>query len=442
MIGQSERRQRVRTLALPIIGAMVSQSILNLVDTAMVGQLGDAALAAVGLGGLVVFSCQAMILGFSRAVQTIASRRKGEGRLTESALSLNAALLIILIASPPLAALFYFSAPLFYPLLNSDPEVLLLAIPYFQVRIIATLFVGMNYAFRGYWNAIDRSRLYLGTLLVIHSSNILLNYMLIFGHFGAPALGVTGAAIASALAVALGSCSYFLLALRYARPYGFLRRLPPRSEIRTLISQAIPNGINDLSFLAGFTTLYWIIGQVGTTELAAASVILNITLIAVLPGQGFALAATTLVSQALGQGDPDEARRWVSAINRMTLFWLFLLGLPLWIAPYWVLKPFIIDPGTLAVASLPLRIVGVTVVLEGIKMVYMHALVGAGDTHRVTRTGLAMQWLFALPCCWLIGPVFGFGLLGIWVVQEAYRLLQLTVYLRLWSNAGWSHHAV
>lgn len=417
---------------------MVSQSILNLVDTAMVGQLGNAALAAVGLGGLVVFAGQAVVIGFSRAVQTIAAHRKGQNRLHESAQVLNGALLIILLVSPFLSALLIVAAPYFYPLLNPDPAVIAAGVPYFEVRILATLFVGMNYAFRGYWNAIDRSRLYLITLLVIHSSNVFLNYVLIFGHFGAPAMGVTGAGLASAIAVALGTITYFLLAFRHARGYGFLRGLPPWSDIRTLISQSIPNGLNDFSFLAGFTALYWIIGQVGTAELAAASVILNITLIAVLPGQGFALAATTLVAQALGGGSPDQARIWVTEVGRLCLWVMCLIGLPMWAFPDYVLLPFIIDNDTLQIARLPLQIVGITVALEGMKMVLMHALVGAGNAHRVTRIALTTQWLFALPLSYLVGPMLGFGLLSIWAVQEIYRALQLIIYLRVWRRGRWA----
>ncbi|MDF1818714.1 MAG: MATE family efflux transporter [Immundisolibacteraceae bacterium] len=434
----TERRRHIFALALPIIGAMVSQSVLNLVDTAMVGQLGDVALAAVGLGGLVVFAGQAMVLGFSRAVQTMAAHRKGQNRLHESAQILNAALLIILLVSPLLSIVLVAAAPWFYPLLNPDPEVVAAGIPYFEVRIMATLFVGMNYAFRGYWNAIDRSRLYLTTLLVIHTSNILLNYILIFGHFGAPAMGVTGAGLASAIAVALGTATYFFLALRHARPYGFLQKLPPRADIRNLISQSIPNGINDFSFLAGFTALYWVIGQVGTPELAAASVIMNITLIAILPGQGFALAATSLVGQALGSGNTSLARIWVRDVGRLCVLTMVLIGLPMWAFPDYVLFPFIIDQQTLNLARLPLQIVGFTVTLEGLKMVLMHALIGAGDAHRVTRVALATQWLFAIPLSYLIGPYLGFGLLGIWAAQELYRVLQLTIYLRQWLNNRWA----
>ena len=94
------RRQRIFSLALPIIGGMVSQNLLNIVDTAMVGFLGDAALAAVGLGGFIVFMCQALILGISTGVQTSAASRKGEGKPERAAAILNAALVVVLIIAP------------------------------------------------------------------------------------------------------------------------------------------------------------------------------------------------------------------------------------------------------------------------------------------------------------------------------------------------------
>ena len=90
------RRNRIVGLALPIIGGMVSQNLLNIVDTAMVGFLGNAALAAVGLGGFVVFMCQALVLGFSTGVQSTAARKKGAGELDRAAAILNTALLNIL----------------------------------------------------------------------------------------------------------------------------------------------------------------------------------------------------------------------------------------------------------------------------------------------------------------------------------------------------------
>ena len=182
-----DRFNRILGLALPIIGAMISQNVLNLVDTAMVGTLGNAALAAVGLGGFALFMFQALILGISTGVQATSARRKGEGRFDRMAVPLNAALLVVLLAAPIITAFWHFLTPYIYPYLIGDPDVIEQGVPYLQVRTLAIVFVGMNYSFRGYWNAVDHARVYMSTLVVMHGLNIFLNYVLIFGHFGAPA---------------------------------------------------------------------------------------------------------------------------------------------------------------------------------------------------------------------------------------------------------------
>ena len=306
---QRTRLRRIFGLALPIIGGMVSQNVMNLVDTAMVGTLGNAALAAVGIGGFATFMCQALILGVSTGVQATAARRKGEGRLSESAVFLDAGLLLVVLSAPLLSLVLYFVVPQVYPGLNGDPQVIAAGVPYLPIRVLAIVFVGMNFAFRGYWNAIDLSKLYMSTLIVMHASNIFLNYVLIFGKLGAPALGVTGAGLASALSTVIGSLIYFALGFKYARRNGFLRGLPRRHEVATLVRLSLPTGVQQLFFSAGFVVTYWIIGLVGTAELAAASVLINVMLVAILPGLGLGLAAATLVGQALGRGEADDASR-------------------------------------------------------------------------------------------------------------------------------------
>jgi multidrug resistance protein, MATE family len=243
---------------------MVSQNVMNLVDTAMVGTLGDAALAAVGLGGFANFMFMALLLGLSVGVQTIAARRKGEGKLDEMAVPLNGGLLILLCVAPVFSALLYWAVPGIYPWLNADPEVIEQGVPYLQARVLAMFFMGANFAFRGYWNAIDLPRLYMSTLIVMHSTNIFLNWVLIFGNLGAPALGTHGAGIASAASTVVGLSIYLWLGFRHARGAGFLQRLPSRAQVFTLIRLSVPTGIQQLFFATGFVATFWIIGQVGT----------------------------------------------------------------------------------------------------------------------------------------------------------------------------------
>lgn len=435
---QSDRLKRIFGLALPIMGGMMSQNILNLIDTAMVGSLGNAALAAVGIGGFAAFMFQALILGVSTGVQATAARRKGAGKLDQAAVPLNAGLLLILCVAPLLSLALYFVVPYLYPYLNSDPQVQAGGEPYLQWRVLAITFMGWNFAYRGYWNAMDMTRYYMGTLVIMHSANVVLNYIFIFGHFGAPAMGAAGAGLATALATVIGSAIYFYLGLRHARDHGFLHGLPPRKEVAAILRLSLPNGIQQLFFATGFLTLYWIIGQIGTAELAAANVLINVMLVAILPGMGLGLAAATLVGQALGRRNQHDARRWGWDVTRVGIVLLAALGLPMWLTPDWILWGFIHDPGTLELARLPMRLVGLTMAIEAIGLILMHALLGAGDAKRVMLVSIGMQWLLFLPLAYLIGPVLGFGLLAIWLLQSGYRLLQSLILAMMWRKGQWA----
>lgn len=435
---EKPRLRRIMTLALPIIGGMTSQNVLNLVDTAMVGRLGNAALAAVGLGGFVTFMAMALILGISTGVQAMSSRRKGAGEHDSVAKPLNAGLIIVLAVAPPLSVLLVLLAPLVYPYLNNDPEVIRQGLPYLQVRLAGITFVGLNFAFRGFWNAIDRSWFYMATLLIMHSSNILFNYMFIFGNFGAPELGATGAGVGTLLSTLIGSMTYFYLATRHAREQGFAHGLPPRPEFGALLRLSLPSGLQQFFFASGFVATYWIIGLVGTRELAAANVLINVTLVAILPGLGLGLAASTLVGQALGRGDADDAHQWGWDVTRVGLVLLTALGVPMWLTPDLILGVFIQDPETIEVGRLPMRLVGLTMAVEAVGLILMHALLGAGDARRVMVVAIMTQWALFLPLAYLVGPVLGLGLIGIWVAQGGYRALQAVMFWRSWTRRQWA----
>jgi putative MATE family efflux protein len=304
------------------------------------------------------------------------------------------------------------------------------------------VFVGCNFAFRGYWNAIDLSRFYMGTLMAMHAINIFLNWVLIFGNLGAPALGVHGAGIASALSTVCGLAIYLWLGFRHARAHGFGRSLPARAELAGLLRLSLPTGIQQLFFSTGFVVLFWIIGLVGTRELAAASVLINVMLVALLPGLGLGLAASTLVGQALGRCQPDDAARWGWDVAKVGAVLMGSLGAPLVIWPDPILGIFIHDPATVEVARLPARIMGASMALEALGMVLMHSLLGAGDARRVMVVSVCVQWLVFLPLAYLIGPVLGFGLTAIWLLQVSYRLLQSGIFTGFWVRRGWDRIAV
>jgi len=434
----TDRFKQILALALPIIGGMVSQNVLNLVDTAMVGSLGDTALAAVGAGSFANFLCVAFVMGLSSGVQAMAARRLGEDRAAELAVPLNGGLLLALVLSIPLSAGFTAIAPNVFPWLAPDPEVADLGVPYLQARLLAMAAVGMNFAFRGYWNGINLSKVYLRTLVAMHAINIVLNYGLIFGELGMPKLGAVGAGVASAAATWAGSLIYIGQALALARDKGFLRGLPDRETMKTMLRLSLPTGIQQFLFAGGWVALFAILGRMSTQDAAAANVLINVMLVALLPGIGLGMAASSLVGQALGRHDADDAKAWGWDVVKVAVLIMGGIGLGMALAPDLVLAPFLENPETAELARDPLRVFGLFIGLDAVGLVLMNALLGAGDAKRVAVVATSLQWGLFLPVAALLGPVLGFGLLSIWIAQIGYRVLQAGVFAALWQRGRWA----
>lgn len=433
-----ERIARIFTLALPIIGGMLSQNVMNLVDTAMVGRLGTSALAAVGIASFANFVSQAFIMGLATGVQAMAARRMGEKRFSEQALPLNGGLLLAASIGLPISLLLFSLAPSIFPYLNEDATVIEQGVPYWQARLTAVAAVGMNFAFRGYWNGVNLSRLYMRTLIAMHILNIVLSYGLIFGKLGLPAMGTLGAGLGTALATWAGTATYFVLGWRHARKEGFLSRMPQPNTLRRLLRLSLPTGIQQLFFASGMLLLSKIVGMVGTAELAASHVLIQLMLVAILPCIGFGLSAASLVGQALGRKDTDDAAQWGWDVAKVGAILLVFFGLPMVAIPDAILSILTDDATTRAVARLPLQIFAATAFIEALRLVLQHCLLGAGDTRRVMLVSVGLQWGFFLPAAYLIGPVMGYGLDEIWVIQVFYSLFQASLFALMWKRRRWA----
>jgi multidrug resistance protein, MATE family len=433
-----DRSRRILALALPIMAAMASQSLLNLVDAAMVGSLGDAALAAVGIGGYANFMAISLVLGLGAGVQAVVARRKGEDAHDVYAVPLNAGLLLGLGISIPILLFFLLFAGDLVNFLNTDQAVRELAEPYLLARIGGVFAVAMNFSYRGYWNGINRSGVYLRTLVTVHIINVILSYGLIYGAFGLPELGSTGAGIGTTVALYAGSLLYLLQTWREGRVHGFMRALPTRATLASIVRISVPNSLQQLLFSAGLTVLFWIIGRIGTAEVAVSHVLITLVLFLILPAIGLGLSATSLVGQALGRRDTEDAYRWGWDVTRIAILLLGLMAMPMWLVPDLILGVFLHDPALIELGRLPLMITGIAICLDGIAIVFTQALLGAGAARSVMLVTLCVQWFFFLPLAYIIGPVLGAGLLGVWILQAGQRLLTSTLLGWLWVRRRWA----
>jgi len=433
-----ERRRRVWSIALPIMGGMMSQNVLNLVDIGMVGRLGDSALAATGVGGFSNYLAISFIIGLSAGVQALAARRLGEGREDETAIPLNGGLILSLIIGIPACVLLILATPSAFGLLTDDPAVRELGIPYLQVRILGMVAVGMNFSFRGYWSAIHLTGVYLRTLLIMHAINIFLHWVLIFGNLGAPALGVFGAGLSTTISLYIGTLLYFYFALRHARDKGFLHRLPSRQTLWKQFQLSLPSSLQQLFFSAGVVGLLWIVSRIGTAEIAALNVLMTFHITAILPAFGIALAAMTLVGNALGRGDVDDAARWGWNGAALTLVYGVVLSVAVIPLAEPILGVFLTNPETRRLAYLPMVLWALMIGFDTAGMVLMNALIGAGDTRRSMWISVIWQWVIFLPLAYLAGPILGLGLVGVWAVNGVYRVGQAITCSRQWAGRKWA----
>lgn len=433
-----DRLRSIALLGLPIMGGMLSQSLLNLVDAAMVGTLGSAALAGVGLGSYANFMAIALVMGLGAGVQAMVARRQGEGSIGQAATPLNDGLLIGALLAVPLTLICWINADRIIDFLSEDAEVAAIGAEYFRWRTLAIIAVGANFAFRGYWNGIRQPGIYLLILVGMHGVNIAVSYALIFGRFGLPEMGAAGSGLGTCIAMFAGCATYFLVTWRPARRHGFLRRPATLTRLRNLLGLALPNSLQQFLFATGITTLFWIIGQIGTQELAIAHVLINLALFLILPGVGMGMAAATLVSHSLGEREPDEAYRWGWDVVRVAACALFVLGLPFWLIPHSVLGLFTQDAELLALGEWPLRITGLGMTLDATALVLTQALLGAGASRTVMGVNLGSQWLLFLPCAYIAGPVLGGGLLTIWLMQSGYRAVTSVIFALMWRRRHWA----
>ena len=435
----TERVKTVSIIGLPIMGGMISGVLLGLVDSAMVSSLGNAALGAVGFSSFLAFVFLGLFYGFSIAVQATVARRKGEGNLPACGRSLGSAVFLISISAPVLSLLLYFAIPFLFPLINNDPDVIDIGVKYIRWLILQAVFVGFIAANTGFWNGIGQSRIYIPSLIFMHLSNVVFNYMFIFGNFGAPQMGAEGAGFATALSSIVGTGLFLFLGLRYGGAYHYMKERPVWSELKGILRLAIPAGLQQVLDTLALTITYSIVGLIGTMELACYSVLINFITLVGLPAWGLGTAGATLVGQALGQKNIPEATQWAWDVIKLGMVGMFILGIPFWVMPETLLSIWIHDEQTRQLAIWPTRILGLMITFNGIGYMLSTMLNGAGDVKRVTMVNLVTQWFLLVPGAYLLGPTLGFGLIGIWCLHQfGYRAGQAIIFAYFWRQGKWS----
>ena len=431
-----DRIRVIVQLGTPLMGVMLSQNLLGIIDLAMIGQLGTAAIAGVGVASLLFSMCVAFFNGVDSSVQATVARLVGERRVSDAVRTLNTALALSFAIGALLLVIAELLLPLYLQEVLRDEEAVLLGGNYLKVRLPILFFIGASYAFSAYWNATGRSMRSLYGVVVLLVCNVAFNYVLIFGKLGFEPLGVVGAALGSFLASIVSLLVHVVFALCDKINFVMFREFTSLHEAISMLKKAIPIGIQQMLALLGFSVLMFVIGSIGITEVAIANVLFIIVSLQLLPVVGMGVAATTLVGQAIGRNEVADANTWGWEAAQTGTFLTIVFAVVLVLFPGQVLEIFLTSSEAVASAVLPLRILAVYICLDTFARVLNFALRGAGAMNLAAALPFTIQWVFELPLAWVVGIGFGFGLLGVIGVLMVTSAMELALTIISWRKTS------
>lgn len=436
--GQSAR---ILILAWPAVLEMLSVTAIWTVDTAMVGRLGATALSAVGLGGQWLFAGLWLFGALGIGASSLVARHVGAKEHDQANLvAVQSVKLAFLIGLVVLGFGWRFG-PQLISLLTKDPSVHGAALIYFRTRLVTLpLMLGTtvaNATLRGSGN----TRLPLVVSVSANATNIVLDYILIFGAFGAPRWGVYGAAVASAIAE--GTAFVIVMSVIFQgkslirftwRELGRWRSALISSVLRLSLPAALEEGANNGAHML-FTIM---ITTLGTTAYAANTVAVSIESLSFMPGIGFAVACSSLVGQALGARDKKGAVSLGWNAMRLALLGMGAIALVFILAPEVVVRIFTNDAAVVPLAAACLRMAALEQPFMAIQMTLAGAMRGAGDTRTPLLSTLTGLWLVRLPVTWLAINHFGAGISTIWLITAADWSVRASVLAWLYARGKWA----
>jgi len=398
-------------LAWPIVIARATQSVIGFCDALMTAPLGEQSLAAATTGALNTFALVILPMGTAFIVQSFAAQLEGRGDRVAArryawyglVLALAAGLLA-LIATPFLgAALRVF---------DYEPEVHRLMAGYLDVRLTAVVAIVGAEVLGNWYGGLGNTRLHMIAGVIAMVVNVFLNWVLIGGHLGAPAMGVTGAALASSLASWAG---FAYLATVFFHDGGWR---PPRglrvAELGRMLRFGLPNGVNwFLEFGAFAVFINVTMTHLGTVALAAFNVVIQINSVSFMPAFGLTSAGAILVGQAIGRGAHDDVPAIVRLTARAAVGWMVGVGMFYLVIPGvligWFAPPTARGPELAAVGASLLMLSSAWQLFDGVAMTLAEALRAAGDTAWSMWARVTLAWVAFTPASLLIVFVAGGG---------------------------------
>jgi MATE family multidrug resistance protein len=424
-------------MALPLALAELGWMAMGVVDTIMAGRLGAAAIGAGSLGGNLFYPIAIFGTGMLAGMDTLVSQSFGAGDARDCRRTLVNGVWLAGGLALPLALVAWALIPLLR-LVGTNPHVMVLLGPYLKALLWGILPLLAYAAFRRYLQAVNVVAVITFATVSANIVNFIGNWVLMFGHWGAPAMGLAGSGWSTTIARGYMAAVLLAAIAWHERQTGsLLLRMswkPDVARLLRLLDLGLPAALQILIEGGLFGVIAVLAARLDEVSLAAHGIAVNVVATTYMVPLGISSAAAVRVGQAVGRKDRQGVA--TSGWTALLLGSLFMgaAGLALWTAPRLILRVFTPDALVIASGAALLRIAALFELFDGFQTVATGALRGLGDTRSPMLAHLAGYWLIGLPISYMLCFRLGWGVSGIWVGLTAALILIGVVLVWVWRE--------
>ncbi len=439
--------KQVVLLALPIVLQNLITSALGMADTFMVGMLGEVPMAAVTLANIPLFALQMFIFGVQSGSSVLVSQYWGKQEMESINRVLGVALWVVLVVSALFAGVLLVCPVEFLSLFGNEPEVIALAAQYGSIVGFSYVCNAFTMMYVAAYRSMERPQLGLYILVASMATNTFLNWVLIFGKLGAPAMGVRGAATATLIARLLEVTMVILHMMknRFFRVHLHLLLRPGLDMTRRFLKYGGLVVCNETMWGIGTSVFPTIMGHMaGSTEILAAYTIAgNVEKITMVVAFGLASTASIIIGREVGAGRADRILDVGKSLNTLAVMSGLTLGALLMLfvrlaAPAWVYPLFKLSPGASSVATMMMTVMALSMPLKDFNTVnIVGVLRGGGDVKAATLIDISPLWGVAIPYAALCGLVLKTTVLWVYLAFPLEQAVKFFIGIHRLRSGRW-----
>lgn len=450
-ISDKEMVKKIFHIAWPATVEALLQSTIRIVTSALLGHMAYSAMAisASGLADRIIRLSWGLFAAVGTGSTVMIARSIGAGNQSRAnSFAAQAMVLAAIFMLVITTVLLIFPTQLMNLLFNRggalDPELMTMAVDFMRITAWSVPLMGVNQILGALMRGAGNTRVTMYTNTIANIVNAALGYALIFGNFGAPEMGITGAAVATVISQGVGAivALFIFFFIQKDLKVKFAKLRLKLGSVKEMFSIGVPHASEMLLMQFGQIALAGLVGSMGVVALAAHTQGIVAESISFMPAMGFGIAATTLVGMSVGVGSAALVKRYVRVLAKCNLVLTAFTASILIFAPRQVFGILSNDPDVIALGAIYLMIMGFCQFPQQLTGVFAGTLRGSGDAKATLFNSLIGLWVVRIPLSFLFALVFDWGIIGVWAAMAVDLVVRFLLTITRYLRGKWQRTAL